>query len=67
MPLDAQLPHTPAHTISAPAPAPQPLLSALTRWWDAAVQENAEHELGYESALPWVLTEPAQSDVRPTA
>lgn len=67
MPLDAQLPHTPAHAISAPAPAPQPLLSALTRWWDAAAPENTEHELGYESALPWVLTEPALADIRPTA
>lgn len=67
MPLDAQLPHAPALEISAPAPAQTPLLSALTRWWDAALPDNADHELGYESALPWVLTEPGLADIRSAA
>ncbi|RTL46647.1 MAG: hypothetical protein EKK53_02930 [Burkholderiales bacterium] len=67
MPLDAHLPQAPALEISAPAAAQPPLLSALTRWWSAAATDSADAELGYESALPWVLTEPAPVDKHPAA
>jgi hypothetical protein len=67
MPLDAHLPHAPAFEITAQVAAPQPLWATLTRWWDPVTPASADAELGYESALPWVLTELSPGDARPAA
>lgn len=67
MPLDAHLPHATALDITAQVAAAPPLLPALTRWWNAATPTSADAELGYESALPWVLTELAPVEIRPAA
>jgi hypothetical protein len=67
MPLDAHLPHAPALDITAQVATAQPLLPALTRAWNAATPASAEADLGYESALPWVLTELTPAEIRPAA
>lgn len=67
MPLDAQLPHAPLLDISAQVAAAPPVWSALTRWWDPVTPSSADADLGYESALPWVLTELSPADARPAA
>lgn len=67
MPLDADLPHAPILEAHAQAATAQPLWSTLTRWWSPATPASADAELGYESALPWVLTEQAPVDGRPAA
>ena len=59
MPFDADLPHAPALEIHAQVAA-QPLWSTLTRWWEPVTPASSDAELGYESALPWVLAEPAE-------
>ncbi|MBV8035311.1 hypothetical protein [Roseateles sp.] len=40
---------------------PRPVWSLLTRLWSPAAAAG-EAELGYESALPWTLGEPAPTD-----
>ncbi len=41
----------------------RPLLSAITRLWaaPAVAAPMADADVGYESALPWMLSEPADS------
>ena len=48
--------HSTPHHLPMLADAPsRPLLSALTRFWSPVAAPAADPELGYESALPWVL------------
>ncbi len=57
MSLDAPLTHIPL----AEAAPHRPLWSALTRWWSPAASPN-DPVLGYESALPWTLSEDAPTE-----
>jgi hypothetical protein len=63
-PLEATMAQHPTPTDrQQPAPRPgRPLFSALTRWWHARQAAAPDTQLGYESALPWMLDDtPAET------
>lgn len=60
MPFDAQLPQPPSLETAA-----QPLWATLTSWLAPAGPAESDPELGYESALPWTLSDHGPADGGP--